>query len=365
MSQSTTSTGYKLRVCHADPYADLIERFVIREFPSAVKSTKCAILELITEAIVASGQIRYGPVPSPESLVAMRQIIRHWMEQSRPIPVLIAWGSEKPDSTGIDVAELSALKTLISLQERVKVHYPPGLQINIRIEDASAPHLFFERVDAARQEAKLYTYGFVTLIGILGLSNFIKPVPESTLISEDHFNAFADSIMPLMSAHVYLPEDPKPLQELAARKLHWTPITQETVNWYLHCYEKLYPNASKPDRLHRLARYFTGALARRAMKITGEETCWQTNFLELSFLSVPPGVDTSRYTRRIQYRTLPSSITSNHMPPWRAKGYLRVGKTEVTAALASYRAPNAYNQFQITLEKDGISQVVQTDYVVV
>ena len=362
--QPAQSPCYKLRVCRSNPYADLIERFVIREFPSAIKSTKCAILELVTDAIVASGQIRYGPVPSPESLVAMREVIRHYVGQSLPIPFVSPWGSEKPDGTGVDVAELGAIKTLCCLNARVKAVYPPGVEFSLRVEDLCAPHLFFERMDEARREAKLYTDGLIALVKVLGVNSFITVSPDSLISDEPTFNALADYILPAMEYHLKDINSPKPIAELKA--LGWDkPVAQETIDHYLAGYEKLYPDRDMKFKIHVLARYFASSLARKKMGMTGVLPRWKGKYLDLYFGKTPPGLEPTRYLRRIHYRTLPCSITTNHMAPWRAKGYLRIGDNKVTAALASCREDIALNKFQITLENNGLQQAVQTDYIVV
>ena len=167
-----------------------------------------------------------------------------------------------------------------------------------------------------------------------------------------------------MERHLKNLGDSTAVGELKA--LGWDkPVAPETVEHYIIGYEKLYPDRDMAFKIHVLARYFAGSLARKKMGMTGVLPRWQGKNLDLYFGKTPPGLEPSRYLRRIHYRTLPCSITTNHMAPWRAKGYLRIGDNEVTAALASCREVNNFNKFQITLEKDGLQQDVQTDYVVV
>jgi hypothetical protein len=143
------------------------------------------------------------------------------------------------------------------------------------------------------------------------------------------------------------------------------PLAQVTIDHYLSGYEKLYPEKDLTARVHILARYFASSLARKKMGMTGVLSHWDKGNLELYFGKTPPGLEPSRYLRRIHYRTLPCNLTTNHMAPWRSKGYLRIGHNdEITAALASYREDHDYNQFQILLERNGLKQTIQADYVI-
>ena len=344
-----------------EPYSQEIALFIKREFP--MLANKGDTLELLTDAIVASGQIRFGPKPSPESLVAIREVITHWTSKGEPIPFLIGWGSEKPDGSGIDIAELMAMKTLNCLQHRVQQYYAPGVRFSIRVEDASAPHLFFDRQEQARIEAAHYTAGFVQLSRVLGINDFVKVTPESSMISEDTFNRKADEVLPVMEGHVNEPHNE--LYRATLFNHGWkVPLSTDTIGYYLDRYAKLYPDKDQKARNHLLARYFAGALARHALGITGACKEWGGKFLELSFVAPTPGIGVHRALRRIYYRTMPCSITSNHMPAWRAKGFLKINGS-VTASLTSFNNHElSFNPHHVTLTDGSTSQEVQADYVV-
>ena len=355
---------YNIQCNREEPYAEAIATFVKQEFPVFVSPQDQALLDLLTDAILATGKVRLGPKPSPESQVAIRQIITYWTARNEPIPFLVAWGSEKPDGSGVDMAEVLAYKTLACLQHRVRLYYEPGVTINIRVEDASAPHLFFDRKEQARTDAAVYTSGFVNLAGVLGVADFINVRPESTMTTEEQFNAEADYILPAMANHVAFPENET--YRAALLPFGWkTPLSNATIGFYLDRYEKLYPDKSPEDQRYILARYFAGALARHSLKITGVNPDWQGKFLELAFTAPTPGIGADRALRRVYYRTVPSNITSNHLPAWRGKGYLRING-EVSAALASYNSlPVGLNPNVITLSNGVVSQNVQADYVVI
>jgi hypothetical protein len=209
---------------NADPYAEKIKEFVFTQFSANCCKEKDVQLDLITKEILGTGQTRYGPMPNPESVVEIRRVISFWMERQKPIPFLIPWGSEKPNGSGIDVAELCSFKMLECLNNRVKQFYEPGLVMNIKMEDVSAPHLFYDRMEQARKDVKLYTTGFITLLEILRLE-FINIVLESHIVDEKTYNDKADEYLPYME--MYLRGHESYLENLTS--LGWKgPIEQET-----------------------------------------------------------------------------------------------------------------------------------------
>lgn len=356
---------YDIKCNLSEVYANSISQFIKREFPVFVKPDDHDLLDLLTDAIIGSKQNRLGSRPSPESLVEIRKVITHWTSHQMPIPFLIGWGSEKPDGSGIDIAELFAMKTLNCLNERVKQFYPAGVQFNIRIEDASAPHLFFDRMDDARKEAALYTNGFVNLARVLGWDSFIKLIPESTMTTEETFNKEADTILPIMELHVNDVFNQDARNQLAM--MGWkVPLSPDTIGYFTDRYAKLYPEKTEAQQRHLLSRYFAAALARYTLGITGVSKDWQGNFLELSFVQPTPGIGTNRAMRRIYYRTMPCNITTNHVPAWRGKGYLKINDCDdIHATVTSFNClgDTQFNPNTITLTDGGIKQDVQADYI--
>lgn len=348
------------KVEHQDPddiYSSVIERFLLDMFPNTFKQGGEQTLDLVTNAIVTTGQVRYGPVPKPESLVDIRSVIAHWIAKGEPIPFLSSWGSEKPDGSGMDVAEMMAMKTLMCLNQRVESVYQPGVVINIRLEDASAPHLFHDRAEEARREAKVYVDGFKGLVKVLGYDKVIHPRPESEMITEAEYSRKSDIILPYM------------VEALRGGNPHWLidkgwiMPPSEAVNYYLKSYEKLYPGIDPMLYVDRVARYFSEVLARQQLGILGDNTSWGGKYLEVYFGNQPPGIPLK--ARRLLYRPMPSSMTNMRIAPWRAKGYIRVGNETTTASLVSFAEKLEFNKHSVLLKANGVEQRVQSDYVIV
>jgi hypothetical protein len=355
---------YTLKFNSADPYSALIESFIGKDFPRRLASNSSVLIDILTDEILGTKQTRYGPKPGPESLVAIRDVVRHYVSNGEPIPFMVPWGSEKPDGSSIDVAELAALKQLSCFNARITPHYQPGIRANIRLEDVSAPYLFSDDPDTARSNAARYTTDFGTLVKVLG-HEFIKVVPESSLTDEETFNQAADNVVGYFekALRMYDAFENAEAGTLLAQ-IGWVGgIAPETRLFYYNQYEKLYPRHSHSAKLSILARYFASASARRKLSIRGDESAWEGRFLDLSFVGPTPGTE-AYFGRRVYYRTLPLEFTSNHIAPWRAKGYLSIGNDNtVTPKLATFGDKKPYNHNVVTLHNESVGVDVTTDYI--
>ena len=114
------------------PYGNVIESFFAQQFPGANTNKTSTLLDALTTAIVGSSQVRYGAMPSPESLTAIRRVITESNRQDKPIPILVPFGSRKAVlGEPLDIAEVAALKQLMALQQRVQEHYKPGVGLRM------------------------------------------------------------------------------------------------------------------------------------------------------------------------------------------------------------------------------------------
>ena len=353
-----------------DVYDHSIKSFVMQAFSSKLCVDKCDIVDLLTTELFASKQVRLGPKPSVESQVAIRDVIRHYVSNDQPIPFMVPWGSEKPDGSSIDIAELMGLKTFIALHSRVTAHYKPGVQLNIRLEDASAPHLFSDRAAQAWAEADRYSTAFANLVSILGVESFITVKRESYVVSVDEFNAEADKYVEAMFDYLACIFDGRDDTQAfdKVKSFGWSGrVPLDLMEYYLYSYTKLYPSMHIMAKVRTLSRYFSGALARTKLGIRGDEKSWDGKFIDLSFVQNPPGTD-NRFNRRIIYRTIPSEFSSSHIPPWRAKGYLAINEEgNACPKLISYsdERMSTLNSRTITLNKNNVAVDIKADFITV
>lgn len=358
---------FKMHDVTPDPYERVIGQFVRREFPRRQCGTSSELVELLSDEIFGTKLIRYGPKPSPEVQVAIRDIIRAYTSISKPIPFMVPWGSQKPDGSSIDIAEMAALKVLHGLSQRIGAHYEPGARLNVRVEDASAPYLYLDNPDAARENAARYLRDFTLLNRVLHTDQSVHLVPESSQTTEAAFNDKADGYLPVFVESLELFNLGQSFEAATVLEaIGWTGgLNPELVAYYLGQYEKLYPGTGAKQQRYRLARYFAAALARKVLKIRGDDPAWGGKFVDLSFVAPIPGT-ADVFARRIYYRTIPGEFTLNHIPPWRAKGFLAIaGDNEVTPKLDRFTRQDSdrYNKFTLKLEDNGLSVDLQADYI--
>lgn len=141
-------------------------------------------------------------------------------------------------------------------------------------------------------------------------------------------------------------------------------INPRTLSYYMDRFNKTYNGYSSQFKMEKIARYFSGSLARASLKLRGDNPEWDGMFAELSFAPNPPGVE-YRFGRRIIYRTLPKRFTSVNIPPWRAKGYLSINNEgEITPKLTSFNDDDLELTTKTVTLRNGDSEVeISTDYV--
>lgn len=349
-----------------NPYGVQIRNFFQTEFPAQMEKTGSDTLELITNAILASGKVRLGPKPSIESQYAIRQTISAKVAAGEPIPFLMPWGSEKPESLQtVDLAEVVALKTLGCLQTRVKSVYSPGIKVRIRVENATAPSLFEHNKSQARVDAEIYTTSLLALNNVLG-TDFVHMVPESSLVTEARFQSVLDTLVPVFEEYLlrtrYYADEAMSITSSYEhlKNLGWSGIIPKAQrDHYLNTYRKLYGMDDK-TAYHTLAVYFAQSLARRKLNMLGNLD-W-TDYLGLSFVGPIPGEPQGVAPKRVYYRTIPENMSSFHIAPWRGKGYFAIGDGLPRVRLSSWFERRSYNQATILLQNGSDSVSVRTDY---
>jgi hypothetical protein len=360
-----------------DPYASVLNSFFYQQFPYSSARTADAQLDAIANELIGTGQVRFGPKPNPESLVAIRAVIKHYIDRNEPIAVLVPFGGVKANfHEPIDIAELATLKTLECLNDRVKMYYEPGLQIRIRIEDTNAKFMFRITskypVDALIDQ---YSEELSKLVRITGMSDFITPVKESDMLTakygdeEDyyiHAKRFSDVLYKYME-EMYLKGEENISVEARESLLDigWRgTIPREQSEYYLKRYETLYPNEGNRYYIGRLAEYFGGALVRYHLGARGDIDEWSNKFIDLKFVPPVPGVPKDIVNTSLYYRSIPMKYTRDHVTPWRGKGYLRISNNQATPAITSFRADMQFQKAFALLSNDTERVALSTDYVV-
>lgn len=360
-----------------DPYGDVLGRYFLQEFPSSVETTSRDVLEIVSGILLGTKEYRYGPLPSPESQVVIRKVIKNSLEKKTSIPVLVPWGSIKGDgSSMIDVAEVSAINRLVKLSREVSMYHPNGLDVIIRVEDLTGKLMFEMDGDRKTTSDRMdeYSLSMKTLVRMLGndgvrvkleseMENaplFEKDFRPNVKLVEDYLVASRDVIRHSPHEASRLPQYGK----LAAAG--WKGIiSQEQRDYYTETYARLYGD-DDPSRLyHRLALYLACALSRKRLGMTGVQGYWDSN-IQAVFLPPVKGVPEGYNDHYVYYRTVPVSCARTHICPWRARGYFIIDGQGVTtpklAPFSNREVLDGLHPAMVTLD-DGVSTVnVRTDY---
>ncbi len=354
-----------------DPYGPSIRDAVTRLFPPSVHLNHQQVFEAVAAEILGSNKHRFGPMPNPESQVAIRSVVQTAMRQGLPIPILCPWGSKKPGNDGIiDIAELSGLRMLDCLQRRVVRYYTPGLDIRLRLEDVGGFYLFRDEGEPARVAAVRYVADFEMLVRILGLS-FIETVREADLMTEATYVACADALYPKILQ--YLEDTDVQGIDGYERLQSWKELQAEgwqgeipvdQRDFYRQRYARIY-GADLASQNKKFAEYLAGSLARYKLKATGIREGWERNFIQLNFAPPAPGAPQGIIERRVHYRTVHTEYSRDHVPPWRAKGYYRITNegTPTPAVTSWFDTKKHFNPCELILSGGSERIQVQTDYV--
>lgn len=348
-------------------YSGCINSYFKREFPNPAKTSKTETLEILADIFFGTKETRFGPLPSPESQVAIREVIRYAIEGGLPIPMRIPFGGIKADRTGdIDIAELVAIKRVAALNDAIRMYYPPGIRANILIEDVNAVYLYGKDFTP---EITRYSANLSRLVEIIAEKTGIWPVRESHLFTQTQYEEQAEKSYPLLLNYLTSGVTGYGTSYDALLASGWKgEIPEEQRAFYRDRYMNLYPGMTYREATEMMARYFAGSKARYDLKKKGNpsEEEYQGKFIQLSFVQPVPGAPENMFSNVLYYRTLPLSEARSHMPAWRSKGYLKIdGKNSVKAKITNFHDTETLSQLQpmtVKVSNDTESVIVRADF---
>lgn len=352
------------------PYGDVICNYLVREFPRAVRPNQKELLEILTDILVGTKDLRYGPTPPPEHLVVIRKVIRESIERDEPIPVLIPWGGVKGNmSSSLDVAELSAMRQILKVSEEIERLFSPGISAVVRVEDLGAKWLFRDQLGLS-PVIDDYSTSLEKLVRLIDEKRTISTVKEGLLMNEKEYFILSEKLSLLIEAYITrtdaYPESigkGDAFEEL--KKLGWNGIIPiEQREFYRSRYRALYPMAAEEDHTQRLADYFAGAKARKDLHGTGIKG----EHVQITFMQPIPGAPANMFNNALYYRTTSASESRSHIPAWRAKGFLKIGRdNSVMTKVTNYHdreTLDSLTEAEVLIGDEGMNVKVRTDYVV-
>jgi hypothetical protein len=359
-----------MKVMSKGEYNEVINRYFHNGFPKVATVKGEDVVDILTSVLVGSKETRYGPSPKAEGLVTVRKTIRSAVEMGLPIPILIPWGGRKMDKNlSLDVAEVSALKQLLCIDEQVKKFYAPGLLMNIRIEDVNARWLYKE--DEGIDD---YSGGMVDLIELLSGDSLMFGIRESSLMDLDLYmqisEEYAELLAKVITAQMAMPSlDVNTIPEYTELvKRGWQGlIPDEQRSYYLDRYVRMDPDGSIDSHISKLADYFAGSKTRYDLKGKANPETPVGSFIQINFSPKVPGAPNSLFNNTLYYRTVPESSGRTHVAPWRGKGYLELLDGDVAISKmvnTGIEAPKfTRDSVTLTSNDEKISVLIRADYV--
>lgn len=356
-----------------DPYFSKIAEYIYRQFPDVAQPTSCETLEILTTILTGTKDVRYGPIPSPESLVTIRNTIRESMSTNSAIPVLVPWGSMKVGGDNyLDIAEVSAINRLVYTNNLVKKFYQPGLDIVIRVEDLSGIELFsfdYDEKEIANKIAE-YCESFVDLVNILS-KGLIRVSRESLMVNSAKFIGMQEIFLPLLEDYIktsepymlYAPEKAKTLRTYENLKaIGWKgTISYEQRQHYYESYRRNYPDSTLEKHQKRLALYLAQSLTRAKLNMSGRQDYWPS-FIQITFVQPIKGLPEGYHNNCLYYRTVPASQARTHICPWRAVGYLKIDNEQVCAKITTPHDEIQLESCLVELNENGTSVKINVKY---
>lgn len=274
-----------------------------------------SLIDKITSVMVGTRSTRVGPSPRPEGMVKIREVIRYYVEQRKPIQVLVPFGPTKPSpDRGVDMAELAALRTLDCLQKQVTTCFSPGLHFVIRLEDTTGR--FLEFLPGFQDAISRYCYDFIRLVRVLDMGHFITPIMESDLVLPEIHKAMSHE----MAAHFYDAIETGDSTKLYT--LGWNSgVPKEMIEFLLDKYKHLYPDYPS-QHFGLVTKYLGGTLARHILGARGLPA--DTPCLHINFAQIMAGAPKETTDHRLYLRTVPVKHSKLHVPPWRGFGTIRM-----------------------------------------
>lgn len=348
-------------------YGEIIRRFFQSNLHKVAKVEGEELWEILAEVLIGTKETRFGPRPKPEDAVVVRSVIKTAIDMLQPIPVLVPWGGRKMDKNlSLDVAELSALRQLLHVDEMVKKFYAPGLLINIRIEDTGARWLYKDN-DGIDD----YSIGLQNLVNIIKGDSKITAIRESELMDYDTYASLSEEYSELLFKAIWAMEefpdmDKKLIPEyVTLLEKGWIgDIPKVQRDYYLSRYEKMNPGKSKDEYYTMLADYLAGSKVRYLLNGRAEPKTPVGKHIQITFAHPIPGAPRNLFSNTLYYRTVPESMGRTHIAPWRAKGYLEIVDDLVMPKIvhpgATYEGIRK-NVTEVTGD-DGNSVVIRTDF---
>ena len=292
---------------------------------------------------------------SPQALEINRTVIEERIARSIalriPIPAQMLWSPKKHWVVGADsdadVAELTALNTLLSIHTGVRAIYRPGLAYTLHLEDLEFEYM--EGVESELNDARnRYIAGLRRVIRVLGLGDVFTAIRISERAADEET---------LRAWFVQMDENYRALETYwyeseangidgyeryesfaALRRLGWHgSIPEEMRNHYLRRLTAA-RDRSRAERVRMILRNFSGILLHHQKRLLTTNS--EVEPVKFSFIPPAPGAPDVLTKGRVDLRFVSRNICSRvgSAGPWSTKGYFRWRDGVMMPAFGSWHA---------------------------
>jgi hypothetical protein len=296
--------------------------------PEDVADRLAQIILTFSRAAAAGG-------PNAKAVGGIRTRLLEFVQRGVPVEVQMLWSPKKHWKLGsesaVDLAELAAFQTLVSIDAAVRTVYRTGVSFVIDFEDIEFQ--FMEgRSDEIVNAQEIYMSGMKRLLSTLGLDELfaLRRMSERAKTEEElsRWRQQMNENYRALEAYWYESEGCQVMswETLASfkeiRRLGWKgTIPSEMRSYYLNRLGKL-TDASDPEKVDMVLRNFAGILLHHQVGLL----CGSSGVcpLKFSFVRSADGAPAELLHGRVDLRFAPRKLCSrvSAAGPWATKGFV-------------------------------------------
>lgn len=300
-------------------------------------------------AMLAAGRARAVPGAVDGNRSAIEDRIAQCIRRNIPIPSEMLWSPKKHWVVGrdsnVDLAELTALNTLLAVHNAVQAIYPRGLAFTLHAEDLEFE--FMEGADSALKEARnRYIGGLRQTIRALELDDLFTVVRMSEKAADREelrawFSQMEENYR-VLEAYWYESEE----RGVAGHEAYDSFRALQRIGWHgaipeemrTHYLRRLTSVRDEPvrDKVSMILRNFAGILLHHQKRLL--DTGSEVDAIKFSFIPPAPGAPAQLCRGRIDLRFVARSICSlvGSAGPWSTKGYFRRRHGKIVPTFGSW-----------------------------
>ena len=322
-----------------------------RRIPSTATGVEC-LARTAVQAILRAAHPRSVPRITDLNRALVEDRVAQCIRRHVPISGQILWSPKKHWIVGadskVDLAELTALNTLLTVHTAVRSIYHSGLTFTLHLED-----LEFEFMEGSESELKesrnRYIAGLQGMIHVLGIQDIFTVVRISDKARdkqelrgwvsqmEENYRALKaywyDSESKGIAGYEAYPSF------RALRRLGWNgPIPEEMRNYYLRRLN-FHQDRPKTEKVSMILRNLAGILLHYQKNLLG--TASEVEPIKFSFVPPAPGAPAELIRGRIDLRFVSRNVCSlvGSAGPWSTKGYFRERHGRIMPTFKSWHSP--------------------------